>query len=346
MNKRDKKYLIKSKCKFCGEEILKYNKNSKDYCEIHKVNCYICGKEFILKRRYLNEETVLRNKFCCSVKCRNIEISQREDRNYKESIKKGRETLINKYGVDNPLKIEEIKIKVQNTRNKKYGKEYFSTKSKEMWNNRTKEEKENIINKLQKTKENKYGNKTYSNPEKAKETMIKNYGEKGFRKIKSNAMNTMWNNKTKEQRKEISEKSKKTIYQLYGNDYYKNKAKEIWRNRTKEEKENIINKSQKTRKRKYKIDPFYNSAKKNYKIISKINLKFKKLLEDNNITLNLEYKVKEMLYDFYLDNYNILIEINPYAFHNCTWAPKGLPKTKEYHLNKTKSTACFDLINF
>lgn len=69
------------------------------------------------------------------------------------------------------------------------------------------------------------------------------------------------------------------------------------------------------------------------KIISKVNLEYKKMLEDAWYNVELEYWYWHYSYD--LKIWDILIEINPYAYHNSTWAPKWKEiKPKLYHYNK------------
>lgn len=69
------------------------------------------------------------------------------------------------------------------------------------------------------------------------------------------------------------------------------------------------------------------------KIISKVNLKYKKILEDSWYNVEMEYWFWYYSYD--LKIWDILIEINPYAYHNSTRAPKWKEiKPRLYHYNK------------
>lgn len=69
-------------------------------------------------------------------------------------------------------------------------------------------------------------------------------------------------------------------------------------------------------------------------IVSKTNLSYKSALENLWFEVEPEYRVWHYLYDFKV--WSTLIEINPYAFHNSTRAPKWEPKTNDYHYNKVK----------
>lgn len=67
--------------------------------------------------------------------------------------------------------------------------------------------------------------------------------------------------------------------------------------------------------------------------LSKPNLKFRQLLEDNNINYITEFVLDNFSYDFKVGN--ILIEINPYITHNSTYSPFNTPKEKSYHRSKS-----------
>lgn len=88
---------------------------------------------------------------------------------------------------------------------------------------------------------------------------------------------------------------------------------------------------------------YKNSSKWKIGTTSKLSIveaKFKQILDDNNITdyeshFYLNYNGKKYYYDFKIGN--ILIELNPYATHNCTWSPYGTPLTENYHFNKSQA---------
>lgn len=77
----------------------------------------------------------------------------------------------------------------------------------------------------------------------------------------------------------------------------------------------------------------------NNSIISKINLKYKEYLEDLWYKVELEYQINDKFYD--LKVWDILIEINPFPYHNSTWAPAqnqwNKPKESTYHYKKLKN---------
>ena len=84
------------------------------------------------------------------------------------------------------------------------------------------------------------------------------------------------------------------------------------------------------------------SPKKNQQTISKINIDFAEMLADNNIYFEVEFnnkgRIKNYFYDFYLPDYNLLIEINPTFSHSVR--PNSLGwcvPDKNYHYNKIKT---------
>lgn len=67
--------------------------------------------------------------------------------------------------------------------------------------------------------------------------------------------------------------------------------------------------------------------------ISKPNEDFTKLLEQNDIWYELEFPISNRSYDIKV--WNILIEINPFPYHNTIRNPFWTPIDKNYHLKKT-----------
>lgn len=171
-----------------------------------------------------------------------------------------KQTMIERYGVDNPLRVESIKEKVKNTNNEKYGGNAPACSSE-------------IQAKMQ-------------------QTCIDRYGVDNIRKSPLH-------------KQLILEKMSKTIQEKYGVPYYCLT-------------EDCISHQGKT--------------------ISKVNLRFAKLLEDNNIEYEHEFVLEDKAYDFKVGN--TLIEINPTYTHNSTVGPyihdKLFPgKDEHYHLDKT-----------
>jgi len=261
-----------------------------------------------------------------------------------------KETCIEKYGVEHAMQNPEISNKLKQT---------LLNKTKDEWNHIIEKRKETCVEKYgveyasqskevkQKIKNTnliKYGNEVAIRSEKIqnkiKENNLKNYGTEyaiGSEQIQEKIRNTNKEKhgyeypfQSKELRKIMEENRKKTNIKKYGT-------------------ENIIQvpefkeKAIQTCIEKYGVP--YNCMSKqcleaNLNTISKINLKFKKRLDNLNINNDLEFCLERQNYDF-ICNHNILIEINPTYTHNSTTfiAFRNIniePKDKDYHFNKTK----------
>lgn len=108
--------------------------------------------------------------------------------------------------------------------------------------------------------------------------------------------------------------------------------------------EEFREKSKQTNIKKYGVESFTLTDKcKNSggKSISKINKAFAELLKLNQIEFQQEFVIENKLYDFYLPDYNILVEIDPTYTHNSTkgafmFSGEKEPVEKYYHYNKSK----------
>lgn len=175
------KQLIKT-CKWCGKEFIP--KSVRDvYCDgPHYSTCTMCGKQFEINVRYT---TIPKT---CSKECRyssailNRDIEQAE-RNYKDA-------MIAKYGVDNPMKLDDTINKIRETNHQRYGVDWYTQTDE--YKERVKEtslEKygvdhflsaESTIEKRKKTCESRYGSDNiFSSPfgmERVRKSMKEKYG--------------------------------------------------------------------------------------------------------------------------------------------------------------------------
>lgn len=71
-------------------------------------------------------------------------------------------------------------------------------------------------------------------------------------------------------------------------------------------------------------------------VISEINKRFAKMLDENNIKYVLEFKIENYSYDFKIKDTDYLVEINPTYTHNSYYNHFGKVKDKNYHHDKTK----------
>lgn len=233
----------------------------------------------------------------CSCKCRakseEVELSRKQTCLEKYGIEhpmknatiqeKIKQTFLEKYGVDNPMKNVEIQEKIKQTCLEKYG----------------------VDNPMKNT----------TIQEKSKQTCLEKYDSEYV-------LNSKYFLKNKNS---FLKKSRQTCLEKYGVEMAAQNP-------------DVKNKISKTVKNKYGVDwacmrkEIYGKKRKN----SQPNLDFYNLLIENNIDkIDTEYTVGNYVYDFRIDD-NILIEINPSATHNVTWNP--YPKnriTKNYHLEKS-----------
>lgn len=82
------------------------------------------------------------------------------------------------------------------------------------------------------------------------------------------------------------------------------------------------------------------APKNNHQIVSKTNICFAEMLSRYNIDFEMEFnnngKIANYFYDFYLPDYNLVVEINPTFSHSAKPNQLGwCVPDKEYHYNKT-----------
>lgn len=154
---------VESKCEIC-ENMCKFDSFHKGYrkrCSYKCMGvdksksanecrkCIICDVDFIC---YIKQD-----KKTCSVKCsRTLNFSDENNRKRSATLKS---SLIEKYGVDHPLKIPGIYKKIKSTKLERYGDEHYVNNEKS-----------------KKTKFERYGDENYVNLDKFKQTCIVKYG--------------------------------------------------------------------------------------------------------------------------------------------------------------------------
>jgi len=290
---RDKGYDVKG-----GNEnvFIKVSDLSKGSGSKIKVKCDICEKEKEISfNRYIINTKNLTTYYACSRKC---------------SEQKNKDTVLQKYGVDNISNSQEIKDKKVETCLKNFGVDY-PQQSKE------------ILQKGKCTKLELYGDENYTNIEKAKQTNLKKYGfefpvqspiikDKMLRSsnnfYKAKILNT-YNNI-------ISYDGDN--YEFYcdcGLDHsYKIYYKLLWQRRT----SNTI------------LCTICNPIAKN---ISGLEIELEIFIK-NNYTEEIKFSdndtIKPLELDIYLPTLKLAFEFNGLWWHN------ELNKDNNYHLNKTE----------
>ena len=181
------KETLVCKCGFCNEipefyrgKFLEYKSGHKNFKWlkekwIEKYGnpiCPTCGKN--IEKWFRGKP----NKFCC-LGCKTNNWNQ-------EKINK---TIGEKYGVENIFQLEEIKEKIIETNNRKYGKDYY-TQTNDFKNIiKSKDYSQNII-KMRMSKKEKYGDEYYYDKMKFKETCLKNNGVEHPSQLQKNRINS------------------------------------------------------------------------------------------------------------------------------------------------------------
>lgn len=307
-------------CKWCGNEF--HPKSKRDlYCyETHYQVCQVCGNKFIIDVR---KDPYVKT---CSEECRyklaqmNTDIEKRT-----ESQKKA---LLEKYGVDNVMKIPRVSDKIKQTNSERYGKEWYT---------QTTAYKESV----RKTSQEKYGENHFLSSKdviaKRKKTCLDNYGVDNV--SKSN---------------EIIHRIKEVLIDRYGVEnigqiHVKN-IKE-WKLFKEDPISYIRNHFDKPTMREL-CDYFGVTPSPIYSLIdvdnnpdilkhefSMMESDLKELLDKHNIsyTQNNRTVIKPYEVDFYLPEYQFAIECNPTITHNSSkedpW--NGEAKNFKYHQMKT-----------
>lgn len=221
-----------------------------------------------------------------------------KNKSWKESFKK---TNLERYWVEYPQQDKEIRDKVKQTNLKKYWVENVA-------------QFEEIKKKMQNTMLEKYWAK---NPMQSEE--IKN-------KIQNTNIKKYWC-KSPMQNESVKEKAKNNLLKSVKNKYW---VDNVWQ--IEEVKQKIIQSSME----KYWV-PFNCMTKECLNAsttISKINKEYANILEKKWFNVEMEFSIWRHSYD--LKVWNVLIEINPFPYHNVTWSPVREPIKKDYHYNKLK----------
>lgn len=196
-----------------------------------------------------------------------------------------------------------------------------------------------------KTRQIRYGNKNYNNREKSKKTCLEKYGVDNPFKDKEKMHNSYVSKLGVDHPMHDTNIVRKCVSNHnYGVSINKGHQTNLLRygveNVTKLDfvKDKIRDSLTETFKERYGCTSYFTmpGAKlSNGGKDSSYNIKFKELLESNQIQFERELPLDRYRYDFAVGNN--LIEINPSATHNSTWSPFGDETlSKDYHINKYK----------
>ena len=317
--------------------------------------CIVCGKPFTLNNRQLSDfkKGSIRSVGCsksCIAYIRTIIKSPLSD---KSSHEKAKQTIFNRYGVENLSDIPGVKEKRKQTCLKHYGVE-VPMQSNEIkkkceqtclkhYGTKTPLNSKEIRDKIHQTNLERYGVAEVLSSkeiqEKYKQTNLEKYGDKNVWGKNSSKREEI--KQTNLERygveevlssKEIRDKIYQTNLERYG-------AENPWQS------SEVIRKSRenakKTNLERYGVE-YFCQHEKCYKAsgyrISKINRDFYDKLIKNGLNAELEYIIENSGFDLKVGD--TLIEINPTYTHNSTFGAtirgsKKLAAPIDYHLNKT-----------
>lgn len=216
--------------------------------------------------------------------------------------------------------------KFYNSHNDKETKEFYKLTSTQL--NRylkqfdIKKSIERFILLQRRTRKEKYGDPTYRNMEKNYKTKLERYGDPHYNNPKK--ISDTYKNKTKQELEEINKKRLQTNLTKYGSEHPS-------------ATEEIKNRVMATNMERYGVPYFcmLERCRRTSFNNSTHNTKVEEVLNTYNISYKREFWIHRYSFDFLLTDFNIVIEVDPFPFHNTTWSPYGQPKDKYYHQNKS-----------
>ena len=356
-------------CIICGKKFHPKNKNQKICDDEHYRECPVCHKKF-----KIGAGTV--NKVCCSQKCRGT--YEKENGAFRRASEKAKQTCLDRYGADSYSKTQNYRDQVRETSLKKFGVEHpgmseeVKQHRRETMVRRYGVENAGQIESIQESKK-KHQRETYlkkygvDHPWKLKsirgksaQTMIRRYGTQ-----------------YPLQNEELKKKAQDTSVQRFGSNNYrsseygKSRLRYIWLERygvdNPFKSEEIKKRIRRTNIKKYgvpypsqnedicrkQVSSMSDTCLKRYGVpwpcmtancvashsnVSKLNLFYMESLEKLGFHVTYEKHIEDRSYDLHLNDYGVLIEIDPTCTHNSYWSPLGRHEGKDpyYQYDKTK----------
>lgn len=146
--------VYKCICSVCGKEFFSHSEGATLCDDLHEMICKVCGKTFLV-----NKEQLRAGKKTCSDECRYKLSNESFMKNIDNHLESYKESMITKYGVSNPMKLQSVKDRVVETSLSKYGKAHFS---------QTEDFKERSI----RTNRERYGKDWYSQTDECKQSIV------------------------------------------------------------------------------------------------------------------------------------------------------------------------------
>lgn len=108
-------------CNQCGRIFLSSKKDSTLCPDLHPLTCEVCGRQFLA-----TQDQVRSNKKTCSNECRYISSHEKFMSSIERNLESFKNSMIQKYGVSNPMKLPEVRAKIRATTEARYGVDHFS----------------------------------------------------------------------------------------------------------------------------------------------------------------------------------------------------------------------------
>lgn len=356
-------------CSICGEMFLPKTPSTKICNKEHHTHCPICGSDMIWNTTRPAEP--------CSRECKKLLRKQRNLEKYgcehpmqnKDVQAKHRQTMRTKYGVDSPLQSKEIKDKAIATNHAKFGEDWAISNQDvrekrkitmiERYGSEDTLSSEMLKDKVYHSMQSRYGvtNPSQSSEIRTKtaETNLLRYG--AVNPMQNDTVAAKASNTRKQKSNDTLEKAKATWLDTLGVDN-PSKSSEVLDKMTATfiskygvkraaQLPEFRDKMIQTMIQRYGV-PYYCQTEEfkssNHFRISKINQKFSDRLTEEGISHELEYPVDKKIYDFYLPDQQVVIEINPTYTHNIIgnhWNSEGLDPN--YHRYKSQLAESHDL---
>lgn len=331
------------KCAICGKEFMPKSPAQRICSDNHYSPCPVCGKPVLWN-------TTSKNVKPCCKECSRILRRKKNMEKYgvehpmqlKEVREKQQASVKAHFGVEHPLQCQELKEKAVQTNREKFGTD---------WALGNREFHEKCFD----TMEKKYGYRTsFESPElmaKARETMIRKYGVDNPSKIyevdkrRRTTCSILYGSENPMQNTKVSSKAKRTRLKNNNGVFWTQSMqdKAVATNMKRYGTDNA-SKSEviKERIRKSCMDKYgvpYGCMVEGAKPqrISKINKKFQQYLAENNIESTLEVNIGNKFFDLYIPACKTVVEIDPSYTHNtegCNHFNHKVPL--DYHISKTQ----------
>lgn len=236
-----------------------------------------------------------------------------------------RYTCLEKYGVDNPSKSDDVKRRIKQSKEFRYGDPNYNNKEKiketciERYGTPSASGNVEVQGKIKKTCQERYGvDNPFQRVDLVQDGFIKNYG----------SISAAYEHIAKSQKNNLIERyGVLNVSQLPGS------------------REKAIESMKHTCLNKYGVEfptllPQCQFSKGNSSL-STPNQEFGILLSSNNIEFSRERTLINRSFDFDITGTDILVEINPSATHNSTWSPFGVENIKSATYHRDKSRLAF-----